>query len=84
MHSGESLLLHFARHLRLASTSSDVESVKIAVEVNVNIVQLVNKMCLSQASQHVLTMLLFYQVATRMSLNITIEEVVWKLVRRRI
>ena len=33
VHSGESLLLHFARHLRLGSTSSDVETIKIAVQV---------------------------------------------------
>ena len=31
--SGESLLLHFARHLRFAITSSDVESIRIAVQV---------------------------------------------------
>lgn len=31
--SGEYLLLHFAQHLRLASTSNDVESIKIAVQV---------------------------------------------------
>ena len=31
--SGESLLLHFARHLRFTSTSSDVKSIRIAVQV---------------------------------------------------
>ena len=31
--SGESLLLNFANHLRLTSTSSDIESIKIAVQV---------------------------------------------------
>ena len=31
--SGKSLLLDFAQHLRLTSTSSDVESIKIAVQV---------------------------------------------------
>ena len=35
--SGKSLLLDFAQHLRLTSTSSDVESIKIAVQVQLRI-----------------------------------------------